>query len=252
MNKEDVIRRCRAILSMAKGGTEHEMMNAAKLLQRLLLKHELSLADIEDKTADVDAVESERISGKYNETWRRTCFAAAAKLFMCGYHFETQPWDKNARVIHVVSGLPHNVAVAVEMAQYFEATISRLANEATRSADIEKDAHTTRHQFIRAFRLTAANRVYSRVLEYINLGKQGLLEDESGECLPSTLTIYQQAESLIQEWYTSQGYEISTHNSRDQIKNREASRLGRAAGDSISFNSQVTAGKSSGYALPSH
>lgn len=235
---------------MAKSGDENEMMNAARLLHAMMAKYQIDMTEIEVAESKAAGLENFVVDGKYNETWRRTCYEAAAKMFMCNYYF-VPIGTKNVGVRHHIIGAKHNVSVAVEMGKYFEATINRLANEASKKQAIDREEHTSRHRFIRSFRLACVNRVYSRVLEFVNQAKSGkLLDPETGKNLPAMLSLYEEADLAYKYYLEEVGITITTHSNRDQQLSAEGRRLGRDAGERVSFSTQITTGSQS-HALPS-
>lgn len=250
MTREDIIRKCKGLLALSKSGNEAQMLAATEMLFTWMARYSVDMSELEKKEDAAAGFENFRDNGKYNESWRRTCYAAAAKMFMCNYYF-VPIGTKSVGVVHHIVGAAHNVAVAVEIAKYFEATINRLANEAVRTQSIDKEEHTSRHRFIRTFRVSCANRVYARVTDYVAKAKAGTLVDpETGTTLPAMLNMYQQVEIAYEAWKEAHGMKITTHVDRDQQLSSEGRRLGRAAGDKVSFNTQVGE-RSSAFALPS-
>lgn len=250
MTRDDIIRKCKGLLALSKSGNEAQMMAAAEKLFAWMAKYAIDMSEIEDKDNPGEGLQDSGEDGKYNESWRRTCYAAAAKMFMCQYYF-VPIGTKSVGVVHHLVGQPHNVAVAAEIAKYFESTINRLANEAVRTQAIDKDEHTNRHRFIRTFRVACANRVFARVNEYVAQAKSGtLIDPESGTTLPAMLSLYEQMEAAYEAWKEAKGIKMTTHKDRDQNLSAAGRSLGRKAGDSISLNTQIGS-RSSSFALPS-
>lgn len=249
-DREAMLAKLRALLAVSRdpGASEGEVFNASQALHRILARYNI---DMDEVTAAAEVlIEPRRVPGKYNETWRKDCFQMAARMFMCNYVFKSQPGNKTAAVIHILIGEEHNTAVAAEMGAYFESSINRLANEAARTASLGEVGHTTRHQFIRSFRLSASDRLSSRIEEYINAAKAGTAEYAPGENMPALLSLYERSDELYQRWLESQGIKITTVTSRDQQLSAAGRIAGRRAGDSISLSTQIS-DKSSAFALPS-
>jgi hypothetical protein len=249
---ESILRRARALNAMAKqAGSENEAMIAAEKLAAYLLQVNLDESLLEDDHPV--ALISKKISAKYNETWRRSVYGSAAELFMCNYFYE-ETYQRSAPINHVLIGEEHNVAVATEMGEYFEATVNRLANEASRlNKDVTSD-HTSRHRLIRSFRLAAAQRLRSRVYEYTRAARRGQLKvtDDTGNelRLPALQTLYERQEQLYQAYLKAHGIIFEAASvARDKQLSDLGVQLGRQAGDSISFTTQVGSG-SRGHALP--
>lgn len=244
---EDVLRRARALNALANGagGNEHEMSNAAEKLAAMLAKFNLDQSDLKEDTTP--GLERVKVNGKYSETWRITCYSAAAQLFMCNYYY-SKVGTKDVGIVHSLVGQPHNVAVAVEMAHYFEETINRLANEASRThKEVTAASHTSRHRFIRSFRLAAAERLDSRVVQYTRRARAGTLmvEDDTGSelRLPALQSLYDQQKADFEAWKIIAGLTLAPSKAaKDQKLSMMGSALGNAAGDSISFSTQLGEG----------
>lgn len=252
--REDILKRLRALAAMENdpSASENEVMNAAALRAKLIAKYNIELSELEDDEDGV-FVDVTSVTGKYNETWRSECFTMAARMYMCNHFWRSRPWDKDARVEHNIVGEPHNVAVAVEMAQYFEACINRLANESVRGYKKGSLEHTERHRYIRTFRIAAAQRLRSRIDEYLNAAKKGDLPAlEDGTKLPALLPLYERSMQLYEQWKEENGISPKGKESRDQQLSADGRAAGRAAGDRVSLNTQISEGSASAsFALPS-
>ncbi len=250
MSREALIKKMKAVLEMARrGGTEAEQAMAAQRIAEMLTKYNIDLSEIDgDASTSYDA---ENILGKYNETWRHACYQAAARMYMCRYMWKVQRGAQFA-VTRILVGEPHNLAVATEMAAYFEDSINRLANDAAKNnKSVTGASHTSRHRFIRTFRLEAAERLKARVEVYVRDAMAGrIVDQETGTTLPATLSLYERQEELYQEWIKANGLRISEAAPNRDMKLSDLGReLGRQAGDNISLSAQISS--SNNFALPS-
>lgn len=249
-NQEALLRRARALHETAKrGGSEQEMLVAAEKLASLVARYNLDLSKIVTDQQSVCMVKD--VPGKYNETWRQSCYAAAASLFFSNYFYRAVG-GKNVGIIHCIIGEEHNVEVAAEMGAFFEDTINRLANEASRQNKDLTVEHTSRHRFIRTFRLAAARRLQTRVDEHVNRAKQGKLVDpESNVTLPALRGLYDHQDDLYAAFLLANGIAPKARENRDQMLSRRGRALGTQAGDSISFTTQINeGGAASKFILP--
>lgn len=250
-NVEDLLRKVRGLLALAeRGATEAERDSAERKLQALVSKYNLDLAAA--RGTDASTMCEVEIKGKYNESWRKHCYAAAAKLYMCKYLFESVRGESYAAIHHLI-GEAHNVAVAQEVGAYFEAAVNRLANEATRvEMAARPDAHTQRHQFIRSFRLSATHRLLERVEERLREAREGgVVDEDSGTTLPALASLYDLSEEACLAWIERQSYTVRDSAApRDQLLSGSGARQGRKAGDNISLSTQLK-GEANRFALTS-
>lgn len=249
-SREDIIRKLLALRElMRRGGTEAESMNAAEKLATMAAKYNIELHELgEDECGTT--VEEQFAFGKYNETWRKHCYEAASKMYFCHYFYRRTPRHREFAIKHCIVGEPHNVVVALEMGRFFEDTINRLGNEAARDNKHEVElSHTHRHRFIRSFRIAAADRLKTRVKEYVKRAQEGGLKADDGSSLPALLDLYKTSGELFDAWLKANGFEITTRKTRDQYLSDLGASLGDAAGRSISLSSQVKGGASERFAL---
>lgn len=251
--REDIIRRMLLIRDrMKRPGSEAEMLAASETLAAMAAKYNLELHELDEREGKTDATfEPLKHPGKYNETWRKTCYDIAASMYMCHLYFKSQPGNKAAAILYTIVGEPHNVAVAVEMGKYFEEAINRLANDAARVDPEVLIDHTHRHRFIRSFRLAASERLEQRVRDYIRRAKAGQVKTETGESLPALRDLYQQSDDMYEQWKAAVGLKVRETTPRDQGLSSRGRQLGRAAGDQIALSTQLRSNSaSSKFALP--
>jgi len=248
-DRESLLRKAKALLELARNNdNEHQALAASEKVLAMAAKYSIDLEALANEAGF--ELEDYAHLGKYNETWRITCYRSAAEMFMCNHYFSPRPHSKEARIVHHIVGAKHNVAVALEIGKYFETTINRLANDAARINNAAAGGHTHRHRYIRTFRLSAAERLAQRVREFIRKAKNGQLTDEAGSQLPAMMSLYQQANDQFAEWCKKNNKVFSTHAAKDRAMSSAARSAGAAAGDKISLSTQIGA-KSSTFALPS-
>jgi hypothetical protein len=248
-HREGIIRKLLALRElMQRGGTEAESLNAAEKYATMAAKYNIELHELDD--GDEVIVEELQEPGKYNETWRKRCYGAAAEMYLCHYFWRSVKGKRDFSVKHCIVGEPHNVAVALEMGKFFEDTINRLGNDAARANKHVTDrSHTDRHRFIRSFRISAADRLKLRVKDYVRRAKEGGLRAEDGSQLPALVSLFDNSLEQYEAWKKANKIEIDSVSSRDQYLSDLGSALGNEAGKTISLSTQIKHGASSKYAL---
>lgn len=250
--REELIVKAQKIwANVGAGASEQDMANAERAFMRLVAKHNLDEDEQRRaKTGPEEAVlvDVTKVYGKYDETWRMNCYSVAARMFMCHYFFRRLKNNMQGAVQHNIIGEPHNVAVAVEMGAYFEASINRLGNEGARLNPDAKTSHTARHRYIRTFRLSAIDRVSARVTEYLEALKKGGVANDDGTQLPALQSLFDRSQLLYDGWLEQQGMKVRSVEPKDKRLSRAGRSDGREAGNRVSLNTQVGEG-SKKYAL---
>lgn len=124
MTTESIIDKLNKILALTKSPVEGEATAAAEMLQKLLTKHNLEIADLERAGAvDVTPVTEERIQTftKYRPDWN---YQLAAVL---GRHFYSYPMRAGDDIMFI--GRPENIAALRVMYSWMLKQIARIANE---------------------------------------------------------------------------------------------------------------------------
>src|SRR5215213_9872497 len=118
-----IIDKVRKIAALAERGEQGEMENAAAMLSRLLLKYNLTLAELDLR--DRPSVGVSWMDGSEPFTWRSELIMQLANHHFCqvvGYGPGGTLW--------AIVGNPHNQSVVREMYTWLEEEISRRGAEA--------------------------------------------------------------------------------------------------------------------------
>lgn len=245
MSDDKVIERVRKLLALANdaGANEHEAGLALERAMSLLAAHNLSMDEVQSQATDEEPT-SDAVVVRYRENWRRTVCLGLGRLYFCRYYYEERlvpganTSNKQRGEGHVFVGLPHNVAVAREMATYLFSTVHRLAVDYARQERIEKGSGYS--EAVNAFRLAAGNRLYHRMDELRRSAERGELKASSGGTnLPAMVDLYKRLEDLNDEWLRKRGIKLQTANSRTSMKNARAFAAGDAAAKGINLQPQL-------------
>jgi hypothetical protein len=125
-NWNDVWERLSRIKSLAdRAGTLAEAEAATAALSRLLLKHNLSLADLDDASPeDRGGVGSEEYEVANSASWRHYLLHALAQSHFC--RAIRYPGTNRAMLV----GHPHNLRAVKDLYRWLSVALERLANEA--------------------------------------------------------------------------------------------------------------------------
>ena len=246
---EKIIDKIRKLLALADSPNEHEAALAAKKAQELLAEHNLSLSELEGKEEEGT---EDGIFETASQPWQRPICGGVAKLYFCYYYFSFAKYPTPTRRCgyirkdrHHFIGAAHNVAVAQMMAEYLLDTVERLGKEGSKTV-----SNAERSCYITTFRATCSARLRSRLYELWQAGQKPQVTT-TGTTLPALTSLYEQAQVAGKQYLAEQGVRIHDVKNRMTLSHAQGMSDGKAAGDSISLNTQVGSGKVRGRLLGS-
>ena len=229
MEMNDVIEKIQKCLELGRrGGTEAEAEAAMAKVQILLAKHNLSMADIEDKGKAEE-------TGKFGKTvrgvevWHRSIYTAIAKLYFCGYFYQSYDEYSTGRkrryTSHFIIGKPSNVKAVENMVAYLLQLGDRLAEQH------EKYDMRIRNSFKKGF----ASRIHSRVIEQIAKACKNTVKDESTGKELIISPLYVQAKQEVASFYQRNGIKLGRGTSVS-ISSSDGYYAGQRAAEGVSLN----------------
>jgi hypothetical protein len=245
--KEKLIEKIRKLLALAGSSNEHEAALAAEKAQAMLAEYNLSLADIDDdKESDDFVIDKELENDSF--PWKRQVAVMVAKLYFCTYFFTQFKRFVNQRIVrldrHNFVGAQHNIAVTKAMFVYLVATVERLAQEGGRQVPSSE-----REAYRRAFMWACTHRLSRRIAERIAAARAGMgIKTESGNTLPALANLYDQAEQSLKNFLDGNVGKLKTAKRGGKISSAQGAEDGRAAGDRIGLDTQLT-GKAAAHLL---
>ena len=230
MSNKRILDKVKKLLNLAedKGASEGEVDNAMRMAHALLVKHNLSMADIDELDKD-DFLEQDVVFK--NRPWVRRTVSSICKLYFCEYMVHM--FDKRHRTRHTVIGRESNVVTAKCIAEFVVRNIALSAKKARKLEN--KDS-----RFERSFCEGASIRVVYRVFEILEASKQ---DKEPGKGL-MVIDAYQAAVAENNE-YMQQNHntrEIMSRSKNDQDK--RGLEQGDEHGKRINLNTQLNTSKS--------
>jgi hypothetical protein len=200
-----------------RAGTPEEAANAAAKLQDLMLRYNISEADVQGHVTD-EGMDSQEYSFEEKRNYRSfasTLFYGIARVNLC--HAVYLPYKGTSKII----GKKHNILIVQYLYAYLSREIKRLADNAAKQVD---GSHRARYR--RTFCIGAMSEVLKRLKE-----QKATVQAESENSRAVIVTEDQLAERAYRKEFprTSRGNGPSVSSSFGYAE-------GRAAGAGISLN----------------
>lgn len=240
-DKDKVLARVRKMLTLAENAaaTEGERDNALRMAHATLAKYNLTLAQ-----ADASGEPSEqRLQGseEFREyAWMRAVGQAVAELFFCFFFYTPLP-QKHARYGFV--GKESNVNTCIEMLRYLLKSINKEG-----AARALANGDTVRGTYWRSFCKGASSQVYQRCAQIARAAKE---EDRGTGTSLVLASVYQSELTANLEFLKNMGMRFRDGVNRQQRARADAFHEGRAYGNSLGLNKQVSSTQTSTVKLPS-
>lgn len=222
----DKIARLKAL--EAQPGTPEEAAAATAAIQRLMLRHNLTEAQVSTAGRnDQSGYDSTRYDIGAATMWRKYLMHTVAETTFC-----TAVFDHAGRGVNIV-GEKHNVAVATGLYEYLSEAIERLADEGWEH-DGKYQPGTTARRWKHAFRTGATNTVMQRLKDQFAYAKRQ--EDAAGNDTSALVVV--KGNELARAVRKLHPRSRSTA-SRAQTSDAHGAARGREAGRGISLADQI-------------
>jgi hypothetical protein len=233
---DKVLEKVRKLLALAGSSNEHEAALAASRAQALLAEHNLTLADVKAEKGDEFVIDEELVTDSY--PWRRQLANAVASLYFCKYYYQNVRRGRTMYDVHCLAGAPHNINVAKMMFQYLHTTVDRLARQGARGLPKKQQS-----PYRVSFRTACTTRLLTRIAERIALAKAGRIKSETtGTTLPALASLYNTIGAKLDEFLDEAVGKMKTTKSKMATLDARGAMDGRAAGDKIGLDAQVSGG----------
>lgn len=222
-SQDRLISKMKKLLAMANSkNNENEAMTAARQLHSLLAKHNISMSEVERSEEDI----SEEFVTHKCRPWKTLVGQSIAELYFCSFYMCR---IGNGKSQYFFVGSEANRAFAIHIFEMVVKTVERESRKASRE-------HYGREvsSFVNSFWTGARIRIGERCRDLIRQGKEGLLEDEEGNNLPSLLSAYDQAKISLDAFTDSKG--LTTRNARVNADNMAGVRKGKETGDRVQLS----------------
>lgn len=219
---DSTLKRLKRLLAMSQdASSEHEAMIAAKRLHSLLVKHNMSLTDLEEKD---DEITSDSIDMR-DRPWKRTVALYIAELYFCDFYYEPGYKQKSS---FVFIGTDANRMFAIHI---FKTIVKIVESQGHKECLLMTGKRTG--SFYTSFLAGAQNRIIARCKELIEAARAGTLTDEEGNTLPVLASIYDTMNERISLWKQSQGLELVSITATTRSRDREGYSRGQKTGNKV-------------------
>ena len=233
MTHEKLIDRVKKLLALATSSNEAEAQAAANKAHALLAEHKLTLADLPDDEHTADPIDQLNTSSSGNGPWIRAIWHGAARLNFCGYFF-----NKNGRrTDHHIVGTQGDALSSQAMSEYLTNTVKRLAREA-------KKEHGGDGPFENSFRTACGLRISRRLHERRAELEQGRDTQNTIANAGNLPAVYASNDKAIEEFQEKNNPSMKSSKIRPRMNDAMGAALGRAAGDKIGIDRQLSSSSS--------
>lgn len=222
MNTTKLIEKIQKLHALSASSNIHEAALAASKMQDLLIKHNLTLAEVREKHADHIGRHVRTMSGRHRR-WQHQLLATLARFNLC----KTYRWNNTTD--HVLIGTRENVEAVWFMWQRLSAEIERMSEVEWGSA--RHTTHTNKVRWKNSFCYGAVATIAKR------------LSDQHSQAVRSGhdgLALVLDYDAMLDEAFRrlEPGTRLSTSRTR-VIIDRHADQQGRAFGKSIGMEKEI-------------
>lgn len=228
-----ILARIRKMMALAdcSAATEGERDTALQMVYNLLAKHNLTMVDVENNSAEGEAREEQQAKFVVYP-WARSIAKSVAEMFFCRYYFAAPRKGKQAT--HCFIGRQSNAVTASYMAEFVVRSVLREATKAYGSA-ISPEART--------FAIGVVDRLRTRIRAIQDAQAQEPTEAGAPAAPGSALVLTKLRDSerdANELWLEAQGIQLERVKGRQKgITDGNAYNAGKAFGGSVSLAPQV-------------
>ena len=228
---KDIMAKIQKSLALAQSSDfENESASAMRMAHKLLAKHNLTMADVTEECARDDALVEDKVVNGWTQSWVRVVYQSIARLYFCEYiYMHVRP-----RIMHIIVGRPHNIAVVHSMTSYVVKTISRLGRAgAKENPDVRSYENSFNHG--------AAMKIRQRASTMIWEATRANAESQSrGDNAMVLADFYKSEADAIKKFIKDSMSGVRETKSRATRGSASAYADGDKAGSNISLNPQVS------------
>jgi hypothetical protein len=238
---DSLINKIRNLLKMttSNGCTEAEAAAAAAKVQELMIAHNISISQVKVSERSEPAENVDRAAvrkGGKLVRWKIALLDGCAQANFCKCYSRHYCGD----VEMIVVGKPTNRAACMEVFEYLEATIERLAARAIK----QRPSYESARSYGNAFRYGAAERLRARLKESI---RQASEKGAAGSTAIVVADVYKAAFAEIERYYQQNNVRLSRGRGAS-VKSGSGYHAGSAAAANVSLTPSKRIGRSSGSA----
>lgn len=232
-------------------GTPEEAANAAARINDLLLRYNLSMAEVDSHNPlkdqsriEVHTFDLEAYQGRHDAGFGAKLLGVIARFNFCQVVLRPQRRHEYDQGLADLLGKPHNVEVCIYMLDYCKTHIVRMEKEHWgRYQGIEK-RNTYRRGFYQGAVVAIAERLHAQQQETIN--NQASETNASVSSVSDQFAIILRKDNeLIKEEMQKRYNNLRSGNNRRQLDSRDGKQSGYEAGKRLDFSKGIGGGKPS-------
>lgn len=219
--KDRIIDKVKKLLALSRSSNEHEAGLALENANKLLMKHNLEMADIDEVSLNDIIEENDLISGKRIMSWKINLLDAVMRLNGCQILMHNVR-NGNKRISAI--GKKHNIEVSVSMYEYLIKTMDRNLKEKQKDDIIDPFS----------YRMGFCSAISRKVNDIIREREQNK-NDFNNAC--TALIVLDKA--LVNQFMNEKYKNIKESKSKTSYKDRMSFMQGHIAGENTGLNTQV-------------
>jgi len=229
MQNSKIISKMKKLMAMAEGSAnENESMTAARQLQVLLAKHNISMSELDTPEEDKEEIESSYESHKCRP-WKRVVAISIAKLYFCDMYFCRLG---NGKSNYFFVGTETNRTFAMQIFKMVVSSIEKESRKQSKEIYGKEDS-----SFVNSFWTGAMHRISQRCSDMVEEAKRGEIVDDNGTNLPALVSIYEENNRRITEFLSP--VTLKTCTAKTRATNTVGLSRGGKAGDRVQLNRAV-------------
>jgi hypothetical protein len=226
MSDSRIIQKMKKLMAMAEGNAnENEAMTAARQLQILLAKHNISMSELDTPDEEKEQIESSSESHKCRP-WKRVVALSIARLYFCEMYFTRMG---NGKSSYFFVGTETNRNFAMQIFSMVVKSIEKDSRKQSKEIYGKEDS-----SFVNSFWSGAMHRISERCAEMIEEAKRGEIVDDNGANLPALVSVYEENNKRVSDFLSKTTFKSASSNTR--ATNSVGISRGKAAGDRVQLN----------------
>lgn len=217
-DKEKIVDKIKKLLALSKSSNEHEASLAMENANKLLMKHNLEMSDIEEIDMN-DIIESEVMSGGRMMSWKLNILSSVMELNNCQILLYSQRGGK--KTVKAI-GKKTSIEVSVSMYDYLIKTMDRIIKNTIYDIDVF------------SFRIGFAYAITQKIKEIITERSKA---DDAFDQACTALVVVEKA--LIQKFMNEQHPDVKTKSTKTNFKDSMSFSAGHQAGRNTSLSNQI-------------
>lgn len=228
MNTDSILEKIKKLIALANDnatGSEEERDAAMKMVQKLLIKYRLTMADVSSTEKDETIVS--QTYRFYGAPWIRTVFGAISRMNFCKYYYMRDTTSNN-HVLHVFTGATHEVEATIELCKAIQFSCEK---EGSKGARINSHDKSYKRSFLNVCSSTISNRVNIMIQEEIEFD-----ENSTGTSLV-VKNAYEMAEIKATKYLEEQGIKLRIPKRVMTYRSGRGYQDGKNYGNSVNLSS---------------